>query len=95
MSESTLRTCKQPNDTAIDAALWRLSLVLREISENIEPCTYKKEPPCPALGELAAKLGIAATQLCEIETGRREVSPEVLERILGVIKSNIEAEEQP
>ena len=38
--------------------------------------------------QLASKVGIAPTQLCEIETGRREVSPELLERILGVIKSN-------
>jgi len=38
--------------------------------------------------ELAAKVGIASTQLCEIETGRREVSPELLKRILGVIKSS-------
>lgn len=44
--------------------------------------------------ELAAKVGIASTQLCEIETGRREVSPGLLERILGVIKSNKDAEEQ-
>ena len=41
--------------------------------------------------ELAAKVGIAPTQLCEIETGRRELSPELLERILGVIKSSKEA----
>lgn len=44
--------------------------------------------------ELAAKVGIAPTQLCEIETGRREVSPELLERILGMIKSNKKTEEQ-
>lgn len=37
---------------------------------------------------LAAKVGIASTQLCEIETGRRDVSPELLERILGMIGSN-------
>ena len=35
--------------------------------------------------ELAAKVGIAPTQLCEIETGRRQPSPELLERILQVI----------
>jgi len=35
--------------------------------------------------ELAAKVGIAPTQLCEIETGRREVPAELLERILTVI----------
>lgn len=44
--------------------------------------------------ELAARVGIGPTKLSEIETGRREVSPELLERILGVIKSNKEAEEQ-
>ncbi len=43
--------------------------------------------------ELAAKVGIASTQLCEIETGRREVSPELLEWILGVIKSNKQTEQ--
>ncbi len=37
--------------------------------------------------ELAAKVGIASTQLCEIETGRREASPELLERILTAISS--------
>lgn len=35
--------------------------------------------------ELAAKVGIAPTQLCEIETGRRDVRAELLERILRVI----------
>ncbi len=35
--------------------------------------------------ELAARVGIAPTQLCEMETGRREIPPELLERILGVI----------
>lgn len=43
--------------------------------------------------ELAAKIGIASTQLCEIETGRREVPPDLLERILEVIKSNKPTEE--
>jgi transcriptional regulator with XRE-family HTH domain len=38
--------------------------------------------------ELAAKVGIAPTQLCEIETGRREPALELLERILRVIKRN-------
>ncbi len=42
--------------------------------------------------ELAAKIGIASTQLCEIETGRREASPDLLERILKVITSNKHAE---
>ncbi len=37
--------------------------------------------------ELAAKVGIAPTQLCEIETGRREVPADLLERILRVISS--------
>jgi transcriptional regulator with XRE-family HTH domain len=35
--------------------------------------------------ELAAKVGIAPTQLCEIETGRRELPRELLNRILRVI----------
>ena len=43
--------------------------------------------------ELAAKVGIAPTQLCEIETGRRELSPELLERIIRVI-SNRDAQQQ-
>ena len=38
--------------------------------------------------ELAAKVGIAPTQLCEIETGRREVPPDLLDRILEVIAGN-------
>ena len=41
--------------------------------------------------ELAARVGIAPTQLCEIETGRRELSPELLEQILRVIESSKEA----
>ncbi len=44
--------------------------------------------------ELAAKVGIASTQLCEIEMGRREVSSELLEQLLEVIKSKKEAEDQ-
>lgn len=44
--------------------------------------------------ELAARVGIGPTKLCEIESGRREVSPELLERILEVIKSNKQDEEQ-
>lgn len=40
--------------------------------------------------ELAAKVGIAPTQLCEIETGRRELPPKLLDRISRVI-SNIDA----
>jgi len=42
--------------------------------------------------ELAAKVGIAPTQLCEIETGRRELPPELLDRILGVITSSRDAQ---
>lgn len=42
--------------------------------------------------EVAAKVGIGATQLCEIEKGRRELSPELLRRILQVIKGNGNAE---
>jgi len=38
--------------------------------------------------ELAAKVGIAPTQLCEIETGRRELPPELLNRILRVISGS-------
>ncbi len=38
--------------------------------------------------ELAAKVGISPTQLCEIETGRREVPPDLLDRILEVIAGN-------
>lgn len=38
--------------------------------------------------ELAAKVGIAPTQLCETETGRRELPPELLERILRVISGS-------
>jgi DNA-binding XRE family transcriptional regulator len=35
--------------------------------------------------ELAARVGIAATQLCEVETGRREPSAELFEQILQAI----------
>lgn len=38
--------------------------------------------------EVAAKVGIPATKLCEIETGRRKPSDELLERILQAIKGN-------
>ena len=44
--------------------------------------------------ELAARVGIAPTQLCEIETGRREVPPELLERILRVIGSGRDEQQQ-
>ena len=38
--------------------------------------------------EVAAKVGIPATKLCEIEAGRRQPSNDLLERILRVIKGN-------
>ena len=37
--------------------------------------------------ELAAKVGIGPTQLCEIELGRREVTTELLAHISCVIES--------
>ncbi len=43
--------------------------------------------------EVAAKVGIPATKLCEIEVGRCQPSPELLERILKVIKGNQAGEE--
>jgi len=36
--------------------------------------------------ELAARVGIGPTQLSEIENGRREPSPQLLEHILKVIR---------
>lgn len=36
--------------------------------------------------ELAAKLGISTTQLCEIETGRRQPSPELAQKIERVLQ---------
>jgi len=36
--------------------------------------------------EVAAKVGIPATKLCEIEAGRRKPSDELLKRILKAIK---------
>ena len=36
--------------------------------------------------EVAGKVGIPANRLSEIESGRREPSPELLERIFRVIK---------
>jgi len=42
--------------------------------------------------EVAAKVGIAATKLCEIETGRREPSEDLVQRILQVIKGNHDGE---
>jgi len=38
--------------------------------------------------EVAAKVGIPATKLCEIEAGRRKPSDELLQRILKAIKGN-------
>lgn len=39
-------------------AFWRLSLVLKEISENLEPHTDKKEqPPCQASAQDALTAG--------------------------------------
>lgn len=38
--------------------------------------------------EVAASVGILANRLSEIEAGRRRPSPELLERILQVIKGN-------
>lgn len=35
--------------------------------------------------ELAARVGISPTQLCEIERGRREASPELIQRIFKEI----------
>jgi transcriptional regulator with XRE-family HTH domain len=39
--------------------------------------------------ELAAQLGISPVELCEIETGRRKVTPDMYERISIAIKSGI------
>jgi len=38
--------------------------------------------------EVAAKAGISANKLCEIELGRREANPDLLARICGVIEGN-------
>ena len=38
--------------------------------------------------EVAARVGIGPTQLCEIETGRREPSPQLVGRIRKVLGSN-------
>jgi transcriptional regulator with XRE-family HTH domain len=43
--------------------------------------------------ELAAKLGISTTQLCEIETARRQPSPELAEKIKRVLQE-LQAEKQ-
>ena len=36
--------------------------------------------------ELAARIGIPATKLCEIEAGRREASPDLVAQILETIE---------
>jgi len=41
----------------------------------------------------SALVGIAPTQLCEFETGRRELSLELLGRILQAIKGNGDIDE--
>lgn len=38
--------------------------------------------------ELAAKLGINQARLSEIETGRREASPDLVGKILEIIEGN-------
>jgi len=43
--------------------------------------------------ELAAKLGISPTRLCEIETGRRQPSPELAQEIEKVLRE-LHAEKQ-
>ena len=43
--------------------------------------------------ELAAMLGISTTQLCEIETGRRQPSPELAEKMKQVLQE-LQAEKQ-
>lgn len=48
LNESTTKKGEQPassDDSAVEDALWRLSLVLREIAESLEPRGDKKEPP--------------------------------------------------
>lgn len=42
--------------------------------------------------QLAAKVGITPTQLCEIEAGRRQPSPELLKRIFQVIKGGYDGQ---
>lgn len=41
---------------------------------------------------VAAEVGIAPTQLCEIESGRRKPSPELLARIVEVIQGGHDGE---
>ena len=42
--------------------------------------------------ELAAKLGINQARLSEIETGRREATPELAQKIIEVIKEGKKCE---
>ena len=42
--------------------------------------------------EVASKVGIGPTQLSEIETGRREPLPQLLQRILKVLRVNDDVE---
>lgn len=41
--------------------------------------------------DLAARVGIAPNRLSEIESGRREVSPELLQQILKVMRKRSHA----
>ena len=43
--------------------------------------------------ELAARLGISSTQLCEIELGRKVLSPELAQRITEILKVDLPREE--
>jgi len=54
LSESTTKKGKQPassDDSAVEGALWRLSLVLGEIAKSLEPPGNKKAPPRQLLTE--------------------------------------------
>lgn len=42
--------------------------------------------------EVAAKVGIAPTQLCEIEMGRREPPPEPVQPVLIVLKGDADGQ---
>jgi transcriptional regulator with XRE-family HTH domain len=44
--------------------------------------------------EVAARVGIPATKLCEIETGRRQPTPEFLDHIMAVIEEAHRAKAQ-
>ncbi len=43
--------------------------------------------------ELAARLGISSTQLCEIELGRKVLSPELARQITQILNVEITREE--